>query len=81
MMAMMVSLQRHLEKESDEDRERQFYTHTLRRLATASGQHVEIEEWMVASLEVEFGHKIGSGGLYVCFWSYDDGACTNWALH
>jgi hypothetical protein len=70
MIAMMISLQRRLDTGSDEGRERQFYTHTLQCLTTTSGQHVEMEEWMVASLEVEFGHKIGSGGLYVFFRSY-----------
>ena len=77
----MISLQRRLDTNSDEDRERQFYTHTLECLMTTSGQHVEIEEWTIASLEVDFGHKIGSGGLYVCYQSYGHGACSNWALH
>lgn len=65
MMAMIVSLQRRLQTRSDEARERQFYTHALQRLTTASGRHVEIEEWMITSYDVEFGHEIGSGGLYV----------------
>lgn len=51
MIAMMVSLQCRLEMGSDEDWEWQFYTHTLQCLATASGQHMEIEEWMVTSLD------------------------------
>jgi hypothetical protein len=70
------SFQCRLETRLDEHRERQFYTHTLQRLTTTSGQHVEFEECMVASLEVVFGHKIGSGGLYVCFRSYGHGAST-----
>jgi hypothetical protein len=51
MMAMMVSLQRRLQTNSDEDRERQFFTHTLQCMTAASGHHVEIEEWMVTSME------------------------------
>jgi hypothetical protein len=67
MVAMMVSLQRRLQTGSDEDRERQFFTCALEHLTTASGRHVEIEEWMITSYEVEFGDEIGSGGLYVYF--------------
>lgn len=62
-MAMMVSLQKRLQTGSDEDRERQFFTHTLRCLTTCSGRQVELEDWSVTSYEVEFGHEIGSGGL------------------
>jgi hypothetical protein len=62
---MMVSLQRRLQTGSDEDRERQFFTHTLRYLTTSSGRQVDMEDWMITTYEVEFGHEIGSGGLYV----------------
>lgn len=65
-MAMMVSLQKHLQTVSDEDQERQFFTHALRYLTTSSGRQVELEDWTVTSYEVEFGHEIGSGSLYVC---------------
>jgi hypothetical protein len=81
MMAMMVSLQRRLQTSSDEDRERQFFTHALQRLTTASGRHVEIEEWMITSYEVEFGHEVGSGGLYVSFRSCGRGVSTNRACY
>jgi len=64
-MAMMVSLQRRLDHVSDGDRERQFFSHTLRYLITTSGRQVEMESWMITSYEVEFGPRIGSGGLYV----------------
>ena len=64
-MAMMVSLQRRLQTGSDDNRERQFFAYTLRYLTTFSGRQVEMEDWMVTSYEVEFGHEIGSGGLYV----------------
>jgi len=64
-MAMMVSIQRRLDNFSDGDRERQFFSHALRYLITASGHQVEMENWMITSYEVEFGRRIGSGGLYV----------------
>ena len=68
-MGMMVSLQRRLQTGSDDNRERQFFAYTLRYLTTFSGRQVEMEDWMVTSYEVEFGHEIGSGGLYVySFW-------------
>jgi hypothetical protein len=62
-MAMMVSLQRRLDCLSDSDQERQFFSHTLRYLTTASGRQVEMESWMITSYEVEFGRQIGTGGL------------------
>jgi hypothetical protein len=65
MMAMMVPLQRRLQIGSDEQREQQFFAHTLRYLTTSSGRQVEMHDWMITSYEVEFGHEIGSGGLYV----------------
>jgi hypothetical protein len=65
MMAMTISLQRRLERGLDEDREGQFFSHTLRFLTTSSGRQIEMEEWMITTYEVEFGHEIGSGGLYV----------------
>jgi hypothetical protein len=64
-MPAMVSLRRRLDHAFDGDRERQFFSHTLQCLATASGQQVEMKDWMITFYEVEFGPKIGSGGLYV----------------
>jgi hypothetical protein len=66
-MAMMVSLQRRLDNLSDGERERQFFSHALRYLITASGRQVEMENWMITSYEVELGRRIGSGGLYAIF--------------
>jgi hypothetical protein len=64
-MAMMVSLEKRLQTGSDDDREHQFFAHTLRYLTTTSGRQVETEDWMITPYEVEFGREIGSGGLYV----------------
>jgi hypothetical protein len=62
---MIVSLQRRLDSCSDGSRERQFFSHVLLYLTTSSGLRIELQNWMVTSYEVEFGPKIGSGGLYV----------------
>lgn len=62
-MAMMASLQRHIDEHIGGDRERQFFSHSLRYLSTNSGQQVELKPWMVTSFDVEFGPLIGSGGL------------------
>ena len=64
-MAMMVSLQRCLDKCSGGNREREFFSHALQYLTTISGDHVKLENWMITSYEVELGPQIGSGGLYV----------------
>jgi hypothetical protein len=64
-VATMVSLRRRLDNGGDGERERQFFSHALQYLTTASGRQVEIQTWMITSLEVEFGPQIGSGGLYV----------------
>ena len=69
-MAMMVSIQRRLDNLSDGDQERQFFSHALRYLTTASGRQVEMESWMITSYEVEFGRRIGFGGLCVLLLVY-----------
>jgi hypothetical protein len=66
-MAMMVSLEKRLKAGSDGTHERQFFAHALRYLTTYSGRQVEIEDWTITSYEVEFGHEISSGGLYVFY--------------
>jgi hypothetical protein len=66
-MAMMILLERRLRIQTDEDRERQFFSHTLQYLTTSSGYQVELEDWTITSFEVEFGQEVGSGGLCVCF--------------
>jgi hypothetical protein len=63
-MAMMASLQRRLEQHSTSDHERPFYSHSIQCLSVASGGViVELDRWTITSFEVEFGQKIGSGGL------------------
>jgi hypothetical protein len=65
MMAMMATLQRRLTQPLGGDRERRFLTHSLEYLYTASGRQVKLESWMITSFDIEFGPKIGAGGLLV----------------
>lgn len=60
---MMISLQRRIKNKSDGDREQHFFLHTLKYLTSISGHLIQAEAWMVTFYEVEFGSKIGSGGL------------------
>jgi hypothetical protein len=62
-MAIMASLQRHLQRHSLDQRERQFYSSSLRYISVSSGTHAELESWTITSYDVEFGPIIGSGGL------------------
>jgi hypothetical protein len=68
---MIVSLQRRLDDRSlDGTRERTFFSYSLQYLQTTSGRQIEVHDWMITSYEVEFGHEIGSGGLYVIYYSF-----------
>ncbi|KAJ7268960.1 kinase-like domain-containing protein [Mycena rebaudengoi] len=62
-IAMMVSLQKQLKNQSIDRAEQQFYTHTLEYLTSRSGKAVKVEDWMIASYEVEYGEEIGAGGF------------------
>ena len=64
-VAMSVSLQRLLNDSTTGEREHEFLSHNIQILAESSGRHVELESWMITSLEVEFGLEIGRGGLCV----------------
>jgi hypothetical protein len=63
-LAMMVSLHRHLAQQHGVDRERAFFTHSLQLLTTVSGKQVDLSSWTITSYEVEFKRQIGYGGLY-----------------
>ena len=62
LIAMMISIQRRLENVAKRDAEYDFLTHSVRYLSTSSGRQVPVENWMITSLDVEFGPEIGSGG-------------------
>lgn len=63
--AIMVCLRRRLDSQLDDERERQFFKSALQYLTTYNGYEVEVENWMITAYEVEFGHRIGVGGLCV----------------
>ncbi|KAJ7613100.1 kinase-like domain-containing protein [Roridomyces roridus] len=64
-IAMMVSIQKQLNKQSVNRAEQQFYTHALEYLTSRSGKQVKVEDWMIASFEVEYDveEQIGAGGF------------------
>jgi len=63
MMAMMVSLQHQLDNQPLNNRESRFFARSLQYLCTVSGSQVILEDWMVSAFDVDFGPKIGEGGL------------------
>lgn len=63
--AIMVTLQRRLRSGFDGDRERHFFRYVLQSVTASFGCEVDVEDWMITSYEVEFGPRIGSGGLCV----------------
>jgi len=64
---MMISLQKSLKEQANtfNAREKQFLRHSLNYLASTSRERglFEPESWSVTSFDVEFGDKIGDGGL------------------
>lgn len=62
---IVVCLQRRLDGQLDGDRERQFFKHARHVLASCNEYEVDLESWMITSYEVDFGPRIGVGGLYV----------------
>ncbi|KAJ7446300.1 kinase-like domain-containing protein [Mycena latifolia] len=63
MIAMMACIQRRLDSQQINPSEQKFYSHTLQYLTTMSGQQVKLEDWMIASFDVEYGTEIGFGGF------------------
>jgi hypothetical protein len=63
MLAMIVSIHRYLERQSGDDQETRFLSHSLKRMTTLSGRQMEVKNWMITSFDVEFEEKIGCGGL------------------
>jgi len=58
----MVSLQRRSQT-TGSDAEKRFLTRAHQNLSAATGEQMKVESWMITSYDVEFGRKIGSGGL------------------
>ncbi|KAJ7622505.1 kinase-like domain-containing protein [Roridomyces roridus] len=69
MLAMMVSIERRMEENRGvlNTSEQRFFSHTLQYLASTSGQHIELEDWMISSFDVEVGAQIGAGGFGTVF--------------
>ena len=63
MLAMMVSIERRLDRHSRNDAERGFYSHTLHYLRSTSGKIIKLEDWMISAFDVDYGPEIGAGGL------------------
>ncbi|KAJ7718547.1 hypothetical protein B0H16DRAFT_422470 [Mycena metata] len=63
MLAMMASLQRRLNAAPNNNQEQTFYSHTLQYLTSMSGRQVQLEDWMIAPFDVEYGQEIGVGGF------------------
>ncbi|KAF7353978.1 Kinase-like protein [Mycena venus] len=64
-IAMMVCIQKQLNKQNVDRAEKEFYTHTLEYLTFRSGKQVKVEDWMIASFEVDYegSEEIGAGGF------------------
>jgi len=85
-MAMMVSLQRRLDHLPDDDREGQFFLACPTISHHGQWSSGGMENWMITSYEVEFGHQIGSGGLCVfvhchpfyCLWTGSEFTTAGW---
>jgi hypothetical protein len=63
MLAMMASLQRRLNVAPNNSQEQSFYSHTLQYLTSMSSRQVQLEDWMIASFDVDYGPEVGVGGL------------------
>ncbi|KAJ6471570.1 kinase-like domain-containing protein [Mycena vitilis] len=63
MLDMMASIQRALANPQMHHIDRHFCSHTLQYLTSMSGQQLELEDWMISSLEIDYGPQIGAGGF------------------
>ena len=63
LVAMIISIQRHLTHNSNQDEETQFLRDTVKYMETASGRIVPVKRWTITSFDVEFEEKLSSGGL------------------
>ncbi|KAJ7605721.1 hypothetical protein FB45DRAFT_952116 [Roridomyces roridus] len=68
-VAMMVSIERRMDRSQNNMNatEQKFYSHTLQYLASTSGQHIELEDWMISQFDVDINIKIGAGGFGTVF--------------
>ncbi|KAJ7919416.1 hypothetical protein B0H13DRAFT_2320404 [Mycena leptocephala] len=64
MLAIMVSTERRMEENQNRNSpEQTFYAHMLYYLASTSGGHVKLEDWVISPFDVDYRPEIGAGGL------------------
>ncbi|KAF9477025.1 kinase-like protein [Pholiota conissans] len=62
-MLTMAALQKRLKNRQGDDAELRFFSRSFDYIKQTSGARFEYEDWMVTSLEVEFGRVISRGGF------------------
>ncbi|KAJ7191425.1 kinase-like domain-containing protein [Mycena pura] len=76
MMSVMVPIQRKLDSQEYANKpEHAFLSSTMQYLTSTSGKQVEIEDWMISSLEVDYVTEIGTGGfgkVYLGTWNHTE---------
>ncbi|KAJ6618043.1 hypothetical protein B0H10DRAFT_1276144 [Mycena sp. CBHHK59/15] len=66
-LAMMVSIERRLDRHNRNDTEHGFYSHALHYLRSTSGKMIKLEDWMISAFDVDYGPEIGAGGFGTVF--------------
>ncbi|KAJ6451383.1 hypothetical protein C8R47DRAFT_1204533 [Mycena vitilis] len=72
---MMLAIQRKLSSQQMHHIDSQFCTHTLRYLTSMSGQQLQLKDWTISSMEIDYGPQIGAGGfgtVYRGTWNHAD---------
>lgn len=62
-MVTMAALQKCLHNRQGDEAELKFFSNYLDYIKAKTGLSIEYENWMITSLEVEFGRVISKGGL------------------
>ncbi|KAF9484937.1 kinase-like protein [Pholiota conissans] len=62
-MVTMAALQTRLNNKQGDEAELKFFSHSLEYIWRSTGLKLEYENWMITSLEVEFGPVISEGGF------------------
>ncbi|KAF8185737.1 kinase-like domain-containing protein [Pholiota molesta] len=66
-MVTVAALQKRLYNRQGDEAELRFFSNSLDYIKRKNGIEVEYEEWMITSLEVEFGKVISKGGFGVIY--------------
>lgn len=62
-MVTVAALQKRLHNRQGDEAELRFFSNSLDYIKRKTGIELEYEDWMITSLEVEFGRVISKGGL------------------